>query len=471
LKAPVGRAAARTIALAVAVAFAAAVAGAACGGARERPPDIILITADDLSWDDIEPFGHPGVRTPHLEQLAAAGMRFERAFLASASCSPSRCSTLTGRYPHATGAGRLHDPLPEAQVTFLEGLRRAGYEVAIAGKWHLGRAARARFDRIYAEAPPGGAGEWRRALLERPRDRPSFLWLSAADPHRPYADVAGAPPYRPEDAVVPPYLADTMETRLDLARYYGAVERLDGLVGAVLGEIDRQGAGGRTLVLFMSDNGRPFPRCKPTVYDSGVRTPLLVRWPGHVAPGSVSRSLVSAVDIAPTILEAAGVLPPGTMQGRGMLPIFADPGAVIRDHAFAERNWHDHPARDRMVRTARHKYIRNFYPDLPAVPPEDVKRSPTWRSMEILFARGLLSAGQANCFVAPRAPEELYDVEADPHELRNLAGDPAHAAILREMRRALEAWQRDTGDRDTLGAQPSGPDTGGGAPDTDGAPR
>jgi N-sulfoglucosamine sulfohydrolase len=442
--------------LALLAALGAAAAGAACGGARGRPPDIVLVTADDLSYDDIEPSGHPRIRTPVLEQLAAAGMRFERAFLTAASCSPSRCSTVTGRYPHSTGAGRLHDPLPADQTTFLEGLRRAGYDVSIAGKWHLGKEARSRFDRIYGESPPGGTGEWRRAIDERPRDRPSFLWLSASDPHRPYSDAENGPVHPPEDAVVPPYLADTTETRMDLARYYAAIERLDTLVGAALAEIDRLGAGGRTLVMFMSDNGRPFPRCKPTVYDSGVRTPLIVRWPGHVPPGSVSRSLVSAVDIAPTFLAAAGLAAPGTVQGRSMLPILADPAASIRDEVYAERNWHDHPARDRMVRTLRYKYIRNFYPDLPAAPPEDVQRSPTWRAMETLFARGALTPEQTNCFVAPRPIEELYDVEADPDELVNLAGDPARADALRDMRRRLETWQRDTDDRDTLGTPPPG---------------
>jgi len=450
---------------------AMALAGAACGTGKARRPDIILITADDLSFDDIQPDGHPSVRTPQLERLAAAGMRFDHAFLTSASCSPSRCSTVTGRYPHSTGAGRLHDPLPAEQVTFLEGLRKAGYDVALAGKWHLGRAARARFDRIYPETPPGGAGEWRRALRDRPRDRPSFLWLAASDPHRPYADDIPGRGYAPEDAVVPPYLADTMETRLDLARYYGAIERLDGLVGAAMEEVDTRGATGRTLVIFMSDNGRPFPRCKPTVYDSGVQTPLLVRWPGRAAPGSVSHSLVSAVDIAPTILEAAGVRPPATMQGRSMLPILADPTAVIRHQVYAERNWHDHPARDRMVRTMRYKYIRDFYPDLPATPPEDVRQSPTFRSMEVLFTRGLLLPEQANCFIAPRPHEELYDVVADPHELTNLADDPPHAATLAEMRRLLEAWQRDTDDRDTMGAQPTGPDAGAEAADAGAASR
>ncbi|HUD70931.1 MAG TPA: sulfatase-like hydrolase/transferase, partial [Dongiaceae bacterium] len=252
----------------VVVALVVVAALQACGP-RERPPDIILITADDLSAPDLEPYGHPTIRTPRLLRLAAEGMRFDRAFLTSASCSPSRCSTVTGRYPHATGAGRLHDPLPADQTTFLEPLRRAGYFVATAGKWHFGKEARSRFDRIDPESPPGGAGAWIDALRARPRDRPAFLWLAAADPHRPYADDAAVAAHPPGDVVVPPYLPDTEETREDFVRYYAAVERLDSLVGAALDEIESEGKTARTLVLFMSDNGRPFPRAKPTLYDDG----------------------------------------------------------------------------------------------------------------------------------------------------------------------------------------------------------
>lgn len=421
----------------------------ACGP-QAPPPDIVLITADDLSAEDLEPYGHPTLRTPRLLRLAAEGMRFDRAFLTSASCSPSRCSTLTGRYPHSTGASRLHDPLPADQTTFLEPLRRAGYYVATAGKWHFGKAARARFDRIDPESPPGGTGAWRDAIRARPRDRPSFLWLAAADPHRPYADDLPESAHAPADVVVPPYLPDTPPTRVDFMRYYAAVERLDALVGEALDEIDRDGRGAPTLVLFMSDNGRPFPRAKPTLYDAGVRTPLLLRWPGRVAPGSASGSIVSAVDLAPTILEAAGLRPEGTMQGKSLLPLIADPRAVIREAAFAEHNWHDHPARERMVRTTRYKYIRNFYPALPATPPEDIRRSPTFRVMESLFAAGVLPPEQANPLIAPRPIEELYDVGSDPDELMNRADDPALAEVLASMRRAFAGWQRDTDDRDTL---------------------
>lgn len=428
------------------------------GGCRSAPvsrPNILLITADDMSAEDCEPCGHPGLRTPNLAALAAAGMRFDRAFLTSGSCSPSRCSTLTGRYPHATGAGRLHDPLPAEQVTFLEGLRAAGYYTAIAGKWHLGKPAHGRFEREYAESAHGDYTEWRECLRERPRDRPFFIWLSASDPHRPYTEGTLARPHLPEDAVVPAYLPDDTETRLDLARYYDAISRLDGFVGEALAELEGQGVAGDTLVLFLSDNGRPFPRCKPTLYDGGVRTPFFVRFPGRVRPGTSSASLVSAVDIAPTFLQAAGVTPPATIQGTSLLPLFADPNGSVRDQVFAEHNWHDHPARERMVRTARYKYIRNYYPDLPATPPEDVVRSPTFHAMKILSARSGLTPAQANCFLSPRPTEELYDVASDPDELHNLAGDPSQAAMLEQMRRRLEAWRRDTDDTDTAVTVPA----------------
>jgi arylsulfatase A-like enzyme len=138
------------------------------------------------------------------------------------------------------------------------------------------------------------------------------------------------------------------------------------------------------------------------------------------------------------------------MQGRSLLPLFDDPKAVVRDAAYAEHNWHDHPARERMVRTTRYKYIRNYYPALAATPPEDLLRSPTWRAMETLFAAGALPPAQANPLIAPRPIEELYDVGSDPDELRNLADDPAMRDVLASLRRTFAAWQRDTDDRDTL---------------------
>ena len=156
-----------------------------------------------------------------------------------------------------------------------------------------------------------------------------------------------------------PYLPDVPEVRKDLALYYDEISRLDHYVGEVLAELDRQGIDRDTLVLFLSDNGCPFPRCKTTLYDSGIRTPFIVRWPGHVRPGSRCGRLVSTIDIAPTVLRLAGIEPGPSFQGKDLSPLFKDPTAKVRDFIFAERNWHDYAAHGRAVRSERFKYIRN----------------------------------------------------------------------------------------------------------------
>jgi arylsulfatase A-like enzyme len=228
--------------------------------------------------------------------------------------------------------------------------------------------------------------------------------------------------------------------------YYDEIGRLDRYVGEVLAELDRQGIAGETLVLFLSDNGRPFPRCKTTIYDSGIRTPFLVRWPGQIAPGSRCGGLVSTVDIAPTILKLAGLGPLPTAQGTDFSPMFRDPAAKVREFVFAERNWHDYAAHARAIRSERFAYIRNDDCENPLTPPADAVRSPTFQAMRRLRDAGELTPPQRACFIKPRPAEELYDVEADPHELVNLAGDPNYAGVLGELRRALSEWTRETGD-------------------------
>ena len=248
-------------------------------------PNVILIIADDMGREDCGAYGHPAIRTPNLDKLAREGMRFDRAFVTASSCSPSRSSLITGRYPHRTGAEELHQPLPRGQVTFVEKLKAAGYWTAAAGKWHLGNAVKDRFDVVREAGTAGfqlpsgpnrkpkarmtadGAGsiqsgcdQWVPVLRDRPRDKPFFLWLAAFDPHRDYQEGTIPRPHRPEDVVVPPYLPDLPEVRKDLALYYDEIARLDHYVGEVLAELERQGEAGNTIVLFLSDNGRPFPR-------------------------------------------------------------------------------------------------------------------------------------------------------------------------------------------------------------------
>jgi arylsulfatase A-like enzyme len=161
-----------------------------------------------------------------------------------------------------------------------------------------------------------GCDQWVPVLRDRPKGKPFFLWLASLDPHRDYQAATIPDPHRSEDAIVPPFLPDVPEVRKDLALYYDEVSRLDHYVGELLAVLDRQKVAEKTLVLFISDNGRPFPRCKTTLYDSGIRTPFIVRWPGHVEPGSRCESLVSTVDIAPTFLTLAGIEPGPTIQGK-----------------------------------------------------------------------------------------------------------------------------------------------------------
>ena len=440
------------------------------GGAAERP-NIILIIADDQAWDDGSPYGHPHLRLPAQDRLAREGMRFDRGFVTSSSCSPSRSSIITGRYPHNTDAEQLHWPIPDGTLTFVELLKLSGYWTAAAGKWHLGEAVKAHFD-VVKEAdvsgfqlPTGeaeklgkfvqqmegdarsGCDQWVPTLRERPRDRPFFLWLASLDPHRPYDENIRAQPTRPEDVIIPPYVIDHPSVRKDLALYYDEIRRLDDYIGRVLDELDRQGIADNTLILYLSDNGRPFVRDKTTLYDSGIRTPWLMRWPRGIRPGSTTRSVVSAVDIAPTFLELAGLKPsPRLFEGRSFAKLFRRPDATIRQYAFAEKHWHDYEDEVRAVRSERFKYIRNFYPDLPLTPSADGVRSPMYQEMIKLRDAGQLQPWQLTSFRVPRPEEELYDCDADPHELRNLAADPEFAGVLKTMRGALRDWQAEYDD-------------------------
>jgi N-sulfoglucosamine sulfohydrolase len=431
--------------------------------ATSTRPNLVLLIADDMASDDCGAYGHKTIQTPNLDKLARSGMRFDRAFLTASSCSPSRSSIITGRYPHNTGAQQLHWPLPRDQVTFVELLKKAGYWTAAAGKWHLGDAVKDRFDLVREANPSGfrlagpkpepdasgksGAGQWLPTFQERPKGRPFFLWLAAFDPHRDYEEGIIPKPHQPEDVVVPPYLPDVPETRKDLALYYDEISRFDRFVGDVMAELKRQGELDNTLILFISDNGRPFPRAKTTLYDSGIKTPWIVSWPGHVKPGSVSASLVSSIDIAPTFLELAGVESGPSFQGKSFAPVLKNPTAVVHDYVFAERHWHDFEDHVRAVRSGQYKYLRNYYPELPGTPPADAVRSPTFQAMRRLRDAGKLSQRQLTCFLKPRPTEELYDTEADPHELHNVASDPRYAATLNQLRKALVDWQRSTDDR------------------------
>nr|WP_261342821.1 sulfatase [Pirellulimonas nuda] len=447
---------------------AACVLGAAAR-ADERPNFVVFI-ADDMNWDDSGAYGHPAIRTPHIDRLARQGLLFRHAYLTTSSCSPSRASIITGKHPHNTGAEQLHWPIPAGTQTFVGRLKSMGYYTAAAGKWHMGDAVRDHFDKIYEASPdgfvlptggrggparmiaqqPSGCEDWQRALAGRDPSKPFFLWLAALDPHREYAEGALDPPHRPGDVIVPPHLPDTPEVREDLRLYYDEIGRLDGYVGKVMAGLREQGVADNTVVLLISDNGRPFPRDKTTLYDGGIRTPLVVRWPAKVRGGQTTDALVSAVDLAPTILELASVGDAGPApfdgEGSSFAATLTDPAATRRRFAFAEDHWHDYEDHARAVVDQRFKLIRNDYVDLPPTPPADAGRGLSWQCMLRLQAAGGLTPAQQACFLAPRPRWELYDLRRDPGELHNRIDDPAYAGVATRMKRALREWTAETGD-------------------------
>jgi arylsulfatase A-like enzyme len=249
--------------------------------------------------------------------------------------------------------------------------------------------------------------------------------------------------------VLTPYLVDTRETRTDLARYYDAIATMDHAIGVMMAELERRGLAKSTIVVFLSDNGAPFPREKGTLYDGGIRTPLLVAWPGVIRPGTVyDRAPVSLVDLMPTLLEVAGAAPDSLAQGRSFRPLLTVTESFTPEqYVFSERNWHDCDEHQRAVRDGRWKLIRtDAYTALPLCTAADIGTSPSFQALRARASAGWLTPAQRRLFEAPRARLELYDLERDPWEITNLAGDPAQAARVRKLAAVLQEWMERTDD-------------------------
>jgi len=412
---------------------------------QENRPNFIFFITDDISWNDLGCYGNQFVKTPNLDRIAQEGMVFENCYLAISSCSPSRCSIITGRYPHNTGAPELHTTLPEGQYLFPLTLRESGYHTVLSGKHHMGKAADKAFSEISRGKGPGSEATWVDILRDRPKDKPFFCWFASTDAHRNWAINEQAPEYDPADVEVPPYLFDGPTTRKDLAEYYHEVSRTDYFSGKLVEELRRQGIAEKTYFIYCSDNGRPFPRCKTMLYDSGIRSPLIVWSPGRVTQGRCA-SLVSSIDFGPTILDLAGQRMDARIQGISFAKLLTDPTTVTRDYVFAEHNWHVYQAHERLVRYRNWAYIRNAWPDQLSLSMESDPSFPAGKELWDAEAEGLLSPGQSGLFQRPRPAEELYDVDADPYQLRNLASVDEHHDVLVELRRVLDRWTEQTAD-------------------------
>ena len=404
-------------------------------------PNIVWLVADDLGDGDLGCYGNPSIRTVNLDRMAAEGVRFTSAFVTTSSCSPSRASFFSGMYPHATGAEDLHVYLPENIKILPFYLAELGYHTINVGKYHLGPLVANQFHHRESRIE-----NWRAVLEGRPAGRPFFLSMCFYDPHRDYQPGTIQDPTRPEDVIVPPYLPDTPEVRADLAAYYDECVRMDRVIGDILEYLEQQGIADQTIVVFFSDNGMPFPRAKTSCYDSGIRTPFIVRYPPRVAAGTVNRSLFSMVDLAPSMLGLLGIAPEEGMQGLDASRLFLDPSVVGREYIHAESNWHDLDEHIRAVRDSRYKYIRNYFPRQRANVPLDVLRSPSYASLLDLRDANRLTAEQIRLFMVPRPGEELYDTVTDPFEFINLAADPGYTGEIQRLRAECDRWINSTND-------------------------
>lgn len=431
-------------------------------------PNILFALADDWGWPHAGVYGEDAVATPTFDRLAREGVLFERAFISSPSCTPSRNAIVTGQDFWRLGEGaNLHSTLDVAHPNFMFLLRDAGYQI---GHWRKAWGPGKFQAGGYEENPCGPGQRFDAFLKERDPDRPFCFWFGTSDPHRSFERDSGREAGIPLDAIrVPGFYPDHETVRGDMADYLAEVQRWDRDVGEALRLLEEAGELDNTLVVMTGDHGMPFPRCKGNLYDWGSRVPLAVRWPGRVQAGRRTDALVSLTDLAPTFLQAAGVAVPDVMTGRSLLPLLRGI-AHDRDGAADSRDapgWRDAlaygrerhtPAQEipslvgypaRALRTDRWLLILNLEPERwPMGVPEngthpmavhaDTDNGPT-KSLLVDHRDGASFADfYALCF-AKRPAVELYDCRADPDQLDDLADDPAHADTVRRLRARLIA--------------------------------
>ena len=407
--------------------------------ANPKPPNFLVLIADDLGWTDLGCQGNPYISTPNIDRIAEEGLQFENAFLTIAQCSPSRISILSGKYPHATGAEDLHVPMPDTLKIIPHYLKEKNYFSGILKKSHLGEYGEDKFNFIHEDLSEFTT------FLTATGELPFFCWVGFTDPHRPYRSGIIDTPQNPDRVLVPPYLVDDDSTRIDLADYYNEIRRMDARVGEYFRILEEQNKLENTYIIFLSDNGAPFPRAKGTVHDAGIKTPLLVKGP-NIPPGRKTKYLHSVIDLAPTILEMVGIEKPNQMQGESILwEIKGEPG-MSRKYIFSERNWHNTDEHIRSVRSKQFKLIENNYLELPSGVASDIGGSYSWRSLLRNKKEGELTKAQSLIFQVPRPKYELYNLVDDPEEFSNLSEAIEYQAVKKELISALEKWKKETDD-------------------------
>jgi len=452
--------------------------------------NVVLFVVDDQGLQ-AGCYGNSAIKTPNIDRLSLAGTRFTRAHCTTASCSASRSVLLSGLYNHAIGHyghshGYNHFSTYETVRSLPVLLSEAGYRTCSIGKYHVAPEYVYHFETYRNEKIQGArnavqmahnAKEW----IAEQDDRPFFLYFCTSDPHRGrgadgfsnFNDDPGHYPgvtpvrYSPDDVIVPPWLPDQPEVRQELAEFYQAISRLDQGLGLLLDALEETGHWDDTLILFLSDNGPPFPGAKTNLYQPGMNLPLIVRHP-ELETGDTCDALATWADVAPTILDYCGVEPqpappiqarenvgrtatkgpkrPYKLHGRSFLSAMGGQQPSGWDESYASHTFHEitmyYPMR--VIVSGKYKYIFNIAHQLPYPFASDLQRSPTWQG--VLKRDDELYGKRTVYAYLHRARHELYDLEADPHEIENLAFDPGHQNKLEELQGKLKAWQKRTKD-------------------------
>ena len=430
-----------------------ALLGCDASGRRERP-NILWLIAEDIC-PDLGCYGNPDARTPNIDQLAAEGTRFNRAYATAPVCSTSRSAIATGMYQttidaHHHRSHRNHGyELPEGVRVFTHYLQDAGYRTSNMRPGGRG----GKTDLNFRCDAPFQAASWN----QRESGQPFYAQVNFSETHRVF-DRFNANPTDPATVQIPPYFPEHAAVREDWAMYLDDMQHLDVQAGRVLERLEQEDLLENTSIFFFGDQGRPLPKGKEFLYEPWLRIPLIVRVPDEyktpaIRPGAIQDDLVSAIDITAATLKLAGIDVPDHFAGRD----FLDPSTPRREYVLAARDRIDDSVDHvRAVCGRRFKYIRNFLPDRPHAQPNAYQATdyPTLRVMRDLFADGNLTSEQALFMASRRPSEELCDLWSDPHELRNLAGLAEHQKILEQMRGVQHRWNKDTGDRGELPEDP-----------------
>ena len=441
-----------------------------------KRPNVVMIVADDLNWDTPGCFGGaaPDI-TPHVDRLAAEGLRFSHAYVNIAVCTPSRSVMLTGLYPQNNGAEgfqRIHPDTPTLPAL----LNKAGYLCGTIGK-PLSQQELFRWSVSYRWQGTGDENRWGRDpavygrfaasffQIAKTSQQPFFLMASSHDPHRPYGGQKSDRPhferalssrtYQPAEVRVPGFLPDLPDIRKEMARYCTSARRMDDMVGAILQALESERMVDDTIVIYLSDHGMSMPFAKTNCYVESTRTPLIVRWPTRVRQGQVDREhMVSTVDLLPTILEAAGLPLVRPVDGRSFLSLLRGKKQPGRDAVFTQFN-HIHgrnPYPMRSVVTRRYAYIFNAWSNGRRRYRAEPLSGLTYQAMKQAAAQDTRIASRVQ-HLEYRTVEEFYDLQNDPYCLHNLLGtDPrttsaeAHEGHLQRLRLALHQWMVDTKD-------------------------